>query len=309
MRSSLAVLLVFVACGPPPVEPRDAGSEGEVDAGTSLRVRLGTFNTHLFFDTVCQSGSCAPADFEAQPTQAEFDARAAQLAQAVTSLQTDVLALQEVENQVCLDALLSRLGDVMPHGALGELGFAASVDVAVLSKRPIDKVVKRRATEPLTRPDGSSTTFSRELLEVHTTAADGTRLIVVAAHFRSKVNDDPGRRLAEAQASRRVLEAIALAEPDALVVLGGDLNDTPGSPPLEALTADGGLIRAAGDRPVADQATYIYFGQGQAIDHLLQAPTAGGTLVPYSATTWKDGRGWGGSDHLALTADWNLRAR
>ena len=104
-----------------------------------------------------------------------------------------------------------------------------------------------RADEVLTRPDGSTTTFSRELLEVHVTKA-GRAIIFFAAHFRSKSNDDPGRRLAEAQATRRIVDAVAAANPRALVVLGGDLNDTPGSPPLDALTGNGGLLRAAANQ-------------------------------------------------------------
>ncbi|HLL23172.1 MAG TPA: endonuclease/exonuclease/phosphatase family protein, partial [Kofleriaceae bacterium] len=57
--------------------------------------------------------------------------------------------------------------------------------------------------------------------------------------------------------------------PQSVVVLAGDLNDVPGSPPLDALVANGGLVRLADDLPVAAQATYSFGGRGQAIDHLL----------------------------------------
>ncbi|MDB4960553.1 MAG: endonuclease/exonuclease/phosphatase family protein [Myxococcales bacterium] len=292
--------LALVACDPPEPAP---------DASTDARVRVATFNVHRFFDTVCESQSCEPPDdYEAVLTPAGFEARAAEIADAILLLGADVVALQEVETQACLDALVLRLADVMPYAVLGEIHTTASVDVAVFSRTPLDQVIGHRATQPLTRPDGTATTFSRELLEVHVRAANGAKVVVFAAHFRSKSTDDPGRRLAEAQVSSVVVNARAAAEPDALVVLGGDLNDTPGSPPIDALTADGGLVRVADDLPLASQATYRYFGNGQIIDHLMLAPTPAATRVPRSSRVWKDGSGWGGSDHFALTSDFLIAA-
>lgn len=307
-RALPALLLLSLACGgaPTPDAGPDAGVE-EGDAGRPLRrVRVATFNTRLFFDTVCQSGACASTDFEQQSTQAAFDARATQLADAIAALDADLVALQELETQACLDALLARLTAKYPHGVLGEIGGAGSVDVALLSKTPLEGVKGYRASVALHRPDGSRTSFSRELLEGHA-RVEGREVVLFAAHFRSKSNDDPGRRLAEAQAARTIVAGVAAARPDALVLLAGDLNDTPGSPPLEALTADGGLLRAAADLPEAEQGTYVWSGRAEAIDHVLQAVTPGGALVPRSARVWKDGRGYGGSDHAALSAEFELR--
>ena len=202
-----------------------------------------------------------------------------------------------------LDAVLRHLGAAMPYGVLGELHTPASVDVAIVSRTPIAQVIGHRAAQPLTRPDGTITSFSRELLEVHLHADNGGPAVMFAAHFRSKANDDPGRRLAEAQVASRLVNAAAAAHPGALVTLGGDLNDTPGAPPLDALIVDGGLVRVADDLPAAEQATYRYLGQAQAIDHILVAPTPAVARVPRSSRVWKDGAGWGGSDHFALTSD------
>ncbi len=84
-----------------------------------------------------------------------------------------------------------------------------------------------------------------------------------------KVSDDPGRRLAEAQATRDILLATAAEFPDAVVLLGGDLNDTPSSPPLEALEILSAMLRVGGDRPLSSITTYSWNGMDQAIDHLL----------------------------------------
>ena len=225
---------------------------------------------------------------------------------AVIALDADVVALQEVETQASFDALLSRVAFLYPYGALGEIGTAGSVDVALLSRTPLEPVQGYRASTPLFRPDGSRTVFSRELLEGRTLVR-GREVVLFAAHFRSKANDDPGRRLAEAQASRVLVQGVASGRPDALVALAGDLNDTPDSAPLQALTADGGLVRAAEDLPVADQATYVWNGRGEAIDHVLQAVTPACTVVPRSAKSWREAYGFGGSDHYALTAEFECR--
>ncbi|HEY4056902.1 MAG TPA: endonuclease/exonuclease/phosphatase family protein, partial [Kofleriaceae bacterium] len=271
-------------------------------------LRVATYNVRRFFDTVCDSGACNNGNYEDQPTAEEFDARAQQIATAIRTMDADVIAVEEVESQACLDTLLGYLGDVMPYGVLGESGFAASVDVGILSRTPIDSFIGHQ--EELDLPDGRVTTFARELLEVHTRAGDGTDLVMFAAHFKSKSSDDPARRLAEGQASARIVNDVATQNPDALVVMGGDLNDTPGSPALDALTVDGALTRVAADLPLDAQGTYRYHTQLEVIDHLLLAPTTQATRrIPLSSRSWRPGGGggWGGSDHYALSSDFTLR--
>jgi endonuclease/exonuclease/phosphatase (EEP) superfamily protein YafD len=299
--------LLLAGCSARPPRPAAApdASEAEppADAGfvDSPQLRVATFNVHRFFDTVCQSGSCAPGDYEEQPTQAEFDAKADLLAATIREFGAHVVVLQEIETQACLDALAARLSDVLPASALAETGPAASVDVAVMASAPITQTVSHR-DRVLTRPDGTTTVFSRDLFEVHLALA-GRPVVAFAAHFRSKANDDPGRRLAEAQAAHELVVAAALAQPGALVVFGGDLNDVPGSPPLQALEADAQLLRVASDRPVAAQATYVYGGVGEAIDHLFLATGGAGAYVAGSARVLHMNSG---SDHDPLVADFRL---
>jgi uncharacterized protein len=293
VRSLLAVAVLLTGC-----TYRYEPESGDAATGN---YRIATFNVRRFFDTACASGICGSGEYEELPSLQQFEARAAQLAEAIRALDADVIALQEIETQACLDALTARLD--MPHAVLGEIGSTASVDVAVVSRTPIDLVATHRANEPLALPDGTVTLFSRELLEVH---VRGGAVVVFAAHFKSKSNDEPARRLAEAQHASRIVNELAAREPAAVVVLAGDLNDTPGSPPLDALTLAGGLVRAAADLPEAAQATYIFDGRGQAIDHILVAPGNAGLRVPRSARVWRDAGGWGGSDHAALTTDFAL---
>ncbi|HEX8706430.1 MAG TPA: endonuclease/exonuclease/phosphatase family protein [Myxococcaceae bacterium] len=285
--------------GPPP----DTQAQPEPAPGT---VRIAAFNVHRFFDTVCDSGTCGGSAYEELPSPQSFEAKAARLSRGIGLLKAGVLLLSEVETQPCLDALQSRLPG-FSSAVLGEIGTAASVDVAVLSRFPIREVRRHRAYRVLTRPDGSKTMFSREFLEVRLDA-QGAELIVFAAHFRSKVNDDAGRRYAEADMARTILTEVAAERPGALVVLGGDLNDVPGSPPLEALELDGVLQRVSSDRPESELGTLWFQGVREAIDHLYRATGASGPYVPGSFRVVGDTpvSGLGGSDHAAVIADFTL---
>jgi predicted extracellular nuclease len=274
------------------------------DASREGMIRVAAFNVRRYFDTVCDSGACGPADFEALPSQVEFEAKTERLANGIAALQADVIALEEIETQGCLDALVARLarkGASFPVAHLGETGAPASVDVAVLS-RGTQPEIRTHRDVPLLRPDGTATTFSRELLEVRTSFG-ARRVVMFAAHFRSKVDDDPGRRVAEANGARDIVSAVAVELPDALVVLGGDLNDTPGSEALDALERGGALVRVARDIPPAAQATYFFQGAGSAIDHLHVAANQARRYVAGSARVHLEGTsGWAGSDHGAIEA-------
>lgn len=319
LASLLLLLLGLVGCedrgypGERPGTSEPLPTEGTPPPGPVVQedpapgtVRIAAFNVHRLFDTVCESGTCGGSAYEELPSPETFTSRAARLAHAIAALKAHVVLLSEVETQPCLDALQERLPG-FSTAVLGEMGTPASVDVAVLSRYPVRQVRQHRASRVLTRPDGSRTSFTREFLEVRLDA-QGAELIVFATHFRSKVNDDPGRRYAEAQMAHTILTEVAAERPGALVVLGGDLNDVPGSPPLEALEADGALRRVSSDRPVSEIGTLWYRGVREPIDHLYQAVRAAGPYVPGSFRVVGDtsASGLGGSDHAAVRADFAL---
>ncbi|XXF76125.1 endonuclease/exonuclease/phosphatase family protein [Myxococcaceae bacterium GXIMD 01537] len=269
-------------------------------------VRIGAFNVHRLFDTVCDSGVCGGSAYEALPSPGAFDEQVQALATAIDRMKADVVMVTEVENEVALNALQAHLPR-FPHARLGETGAPASVDVGVLSRHPITAFIEHRASTMLQLPGGAGIRFSREFPEVHLDV-DGAKVIVFPAHFRSKSNDKPDVRLAEAVGAHDILVRVAAENPGALVVLGGDLNDTPGSPPLEALEGDGALLRVSRDRPPQEIGTYIFNGAAQAIDHLIQARGASGRYVAGSFQVVRDGpgRGLGGSDHAGVIADFEL---
>jgi len=277
----------------------DTATPDVVDIRPSVRVA--TFNVQRFFDTQCDSNQCGGNSFEEVFSSAEFEEKADRVASAIRQMEADIVLLQEIETTDCLNALTSRLQDIYPSAVLGETGANASLDVAILGGGGVVLTRSHRDQE-IARPDGGSTRFAREFLEVHLNF-DGRRAIVFSAHFKSKNNDDPSRRLAEAIAARNIVISAATEFPGALVVMGGDLNDTPGSEPLNALEEGDLLARVAEELGTQDW-TYRFQGGTEALDHLYVAQPAAGEHVPSSTQVFRDGRGrWGGSDHAALGAD------
>ncbi|MCI0518741.1 MAG: lamin tail domain-containing protein [Chloroflexi bacterium] len=109
----------------------------------------------------------------------------------------------------------------------------------------------------------------------------GDRVFVVANHFNSKGGDTPlfGRyqppvlnsevqRLLQAQAVHDFAAALFALDPDANLVVLGDLNDFEFSAPLTLLK--GGILNALIETlPVAERYTYVFNGNSQTLDHIL----------------------------------------
>lgn len=314
----VSLLLGLSACPWVVSQDTDSGS-GSGDEGTTEPappdlpapgpedIVVATFNVHLFFDTRCDSGDCGGDAFEQAYSESTFAARADTIADAILGLQADVVLLQEVESLDSLAALSARLPEY-ETAYLGETGFPASIDTAILARFPLVEI-RSHGDSAIPLPGGGETYFARDFLEAHFDR-DGRRVIAFVAHFKSKADDDPERRLAEAQAARGIVDAAVEKHPDALVLMGGDLNDVPGSPPLLALEETGGLERVAADLG-EDDWTYVWGGDLRALDHLYLAKfAAGGTYVPGTSRVFRGVSqvGWGDSDHAALRATFRVGA-
>lgn len=278
-----------------------SAADGHADEEGVLTVA--TFNVRRYFDMICHSGQCGgPEDFEVQMSPEAFEARTQQLAAAIVALHADIVLLQEIENAYCLGVLGGRLETLFGQRVIGETHFPGSLDVGVLARGVLLEKRTHRSTTDLPLPDGSTTKFSRELLELHLEIG-GAYVVVFNAHFKSKASDDPERRIAEAKATREILLGTVAEHPEALVVLGGDLNDTPSSETLKALEGDGGLLRLGASLPAGQDWTYLWGGGSQALDHLYLATGASGSVVEGGVSIERDETGtWGGSDHAAVRA-------
>jgi endonuclease/exonuclease/phosphatase family metal-dependent hydrolase len=291
----------------PDNEIEDTDVDDEVTNDEDLvgieEVSIATYNTYRFFDTVCDSGYCGSNDYEVQFSTTQYKEKIEDIAAALRKINADIVLLQEVEKKICMEDLLEKIGDMYSEIYIGETGGDASVDVAGRTKGKSGDTDKHLGSIP--HPDGGTTTFTRAFLEVEIDFG-GKKIIVFSAHFKSKSNDDPDRRLAEAMAALEILEDTADNNPDALIVMGGELNDTPKSMPIDTLEDSSDLIRVASD--CSDDATYYHNGP-EAIDHIFFSHEGAGSYVAGSAEVVKDSPSWYSlmsSDHAAVKADFSF---
>ena len=145
----------------------------------------------------------------------------------------------------------------------------------------------------------------REFLEVHL-ERDGRRIIVFNAHFKSKNNDDPALRLAEAERAFAIMEARTLEFPEALIVLGGDLNDEPGSQTIAVFDENVAFNRVTTELAPGLATYYGFTGSNQptVLDHIIGIDTETAFFVPGSTQVLRNGENAGlfGSDHAGLRA-------
>src|SRR5262249_4226989 len=97
--------------------------------------------------------------------------------------------------------------------------------------------------------------------------SNGKKIVLLGVHYKSKVGADLGNdlRLAEAQHTRAIADAITAADSSIGVIILGDYNDVPGSDPLIATESGGAYVDAASSVPNAY--SFNFNGQLQLIDH------------------------------------------
>jgi endonuclease/exonuclease/phosphatase family metal-dependent hydrolase len=270
------------------------------------QITIATWNVRRLFDTSCDSGLCDEDDFEVAYSDPQFNFRITQVVAGIEALDADIVLLQEVETEVALSALTAALDGRYTVSLIGETDFDASLDVAVVGNATLVELTTHRQNRiPLT--SGGTTTFAREFLELELDFA-GHTVIVFNAHFKSQNADDPARRQAEGRAAAAIVNERISERADALIILGGDLNDTPGSPAIDAIEASGSLLRVASE--LGDAAGTVTFdGVANALDHLFVCRSAcSGGYVSGSAEVVRSSgsQALSGSDHAGLRARFTL---
>jgi len=238
MRARLAhpsVLLLaaslLVACGPSAPRTSGGGADGPV------AVRLATWNVHDLFDEVDRVAE--PGALDEVPGPAEVEARLEAVAAVLRRLDADAVLLEEVEDRPLLERLAARAG--YPEARLVDGNDPRGIDVALLSRLPVRRY---RSHAGEREPDGTWR-WPRDAVEAALSAA-GRPLVLVGSHLSSHLSDPSGaRRARQAAALRALADAAAAAEPAALVVVGGDLNDEAASPALAPLLGDGAWVAPA----------------------------------------------------------------
>ena len=248
---------------PPPDTPVDNTPDTPATA-TSFTVV--TWNVENLFDTVRDRYTFGLQDTDDVLAAGELAQKLNGIANVLRPLNADVIAFQEVEKE----GLLVRLAE----DYLGDMGYTVQrvidaedprgIDVGVLSKLPVT-MFGSHVGEFFEGPGGRYT-FARDALEVFV-APGGNELAIMILHLRSKNRDDPDKRLAEALQARAIIDRrLDMGLPHALIV--GDFNDTPGSPPLDAILGDGRFHDFTTSVPMADRWT-VDFGGEQQVDYVV----------------------------------------
>ena len=113
----------------------------------------------------------------------------------------------------------------------------------------------------------------------------GERVFAIVNHFNSKGGDDPlfGRfqppvRSSEVQRHRQAaivngfVDEIVAANPNAFVVVLGDMNDFDFSQTLDILEGGGELVNLMDLLPKSDRYSYVFDGNSQVLDQMLATP-------------------------------------
>ncbi|WP_199424403.1 ExeM/NucH family extracellular endonuclease [Actinotalea solisilvae] len=304
---------VFAELNPRPAAPDAVGGDLTVAA----------FNVLNYFTTLTSQDP----DARGAATAEAFAIQKAKIVAAISALDADVVALQEIENSV-------HFGDGTPDVALADLvaGLNAAAGAEEWAYVPtpaalvgagapetdviMNAVIYRTASvTPLgasaTQVDETVWDIAREpIAQAFTPAGEGDPFLVVANHFKSKSGDgaEPadgqGRfnaeRVEQAQAVLAMVGEVQAQTGLEDVVVLGDLNAYAQEDPIVEFTSAGWVdlvpARAAG------QATYTFDGELGSLDHALATPSFAARVT--GADVWDiNADEWSGYQYSASYPD------
>ena len=281
--------------------------------GFATTFRVATYNVENYLDQPTESRQFVKS----------VEARA-KVRESIRAANPDVLALEEMGTTNALLELRASLkaeGCDFPYWDWVQ-GFDTNIHVAVLSKLPI--VARHPHSNENFLLDGRRFYVSRGFAEVEIQAATNFTFDLIAAHLKSRrpspVADEAEQRLQEAKVLRGIVDARLQGNPDADIIVLGDLNDVKDSPSTKEVIGRGRFklidTRPAernGDdappgKPWYDPATITwthFYGKEDTygrIDYILLSPAMkshwekSGTYIPRVPN-------WGvGSDHRPIVA-------
>jgi len=194
--------------------------------------RVATYNVENYLD---------------QPTQSRHFVKSAEakakVRESIEAIKPDVLALEEMGTT---NALLELRASLKTDGLDFPFwehvsGADTNIHVAVLSKFPI--VARYPHTNDEFLLDGKRFRVGRGFAEVEIQAATNFTFTLIAAHLKSKLAtpnaDEAEERLAEAKVLRGIIDEHFKENPDAKLIVLGDINDLKNSDPIKAIIGRG----------------------------------------------------------------------
>lgn len=274
------------------------------------QLTLATYNVKNLFDGVDENSE--------KNTTAKPEAELVALAQQLKDSPAQLVTLQEVENVDVLQGFLDRyLPGQYSDVVLVEGKDPRGIDVAVLSKIPLDRVTSHQdVTFPIGKAN-RTTRFSRDVLRVDFQAG-GQPWSVYTTHFKSRMGGPPAdrHREAEAEALRGILAEEMAPFPGKNFVVMGDFNDRPDSETMTTVMHPKTLWNRFKDwtgcdrsQPLVSTAQVLSFPAHkpkEQIDYILvpehlqsKVKMSGVVLGPQSAQA---------SDHLMVQTTFDLKA-
>jgi endonuclease/exonuclease/phosphatase family metal-dependent hydrolase len=279
-------------------------------AQESRQITIGSYNVKNFFD-VFDDPYMNDEETAVKP-RADIES----LARAVRSLNADVVAFQEVENEHVIkamaDAYLRDAG--YRHIVASYTNSNRGIRLVVMSKLPIASVTSYHHRELRLPGDERRWDFARDLFRVTLKVNDVRNLDLFVVHFKSKIDSkgDPGSqawRLAEATMARSIIDEILRADAGAWVAIAGDFNDTPETKTIAAFTdwsaQRPGLTDVHADRSADRRITYLHKPYRSTIDYILVSPALAKRYVANSSRVLTDEDLLSGSDHAPIVASFN----
>lgn len=202
-------------------------------------------------------------------------------ARVMADLKADVLGVVEAESRPVLSAFNQEVlpavgGQPFRHVMLIDGNDERGIDVGLMSRAGYPIGPMRSHVDDLT-PAGVPV-FSRDCPEFELATPGGARLVVMVNHFKSKgfgsQASSNARRRAQAERVAAIYEGVIASGVENVAVMG-DLNDTPGSTPLQPLVA-GTSLKDISAHPSFDDGgfpgTYGASSAGNKIDYILLSP-------------------------------------
>ena len=194
-------------------------------------------------------------------------------AKVIKEVNPDIACLVEVEDRLVLDRFCAerlrwtrrRQRQSYAHNMLIDGNDRRGIDVGLISRHPIETVHSH-----IDDVRNGSPIFSRDCPEMEVRLPDGRSLWVILNHLKSKGYGDRSasnaRRKNQAQAITKILKRYNLRTD--LVIVAGDLNDTPTSAPLKPLMTVKHLHDVLDIVPASNRWTY-HFRSNEQLDYVL----------------------------------------
>lgn len=285
-------------------EPGPPDAAVEAEAGPPQPVKVMNWNVKNLFNDKKDSPDVTFVPEEITPTAA-YQSKLDAIAGVISGAGPDVVILQEVENQIVVDDLSAKLGSYPNHG-ITQGNDPRGIDIAVLSKLPFQLGPSHKDEYFKASTDPTQTfKFARDVLEVHLNV-NTRHFVLLGVHYKAEDGDPTSelKRIGEAEQTRKIATGIRLADQDAAIVVLGDFNSTPGSPPMNALAGSAPLTfeSATASMPAAERYSVTFGGNPQLYDDQQLDPVAKALLDPASVTILHDGTVNTASDHDPVLA-------